>query len=406
MHHRLWLFGSTAAVALVLAGCATQTVEEMPLGQTTFAQYAAETKDWIAQKRHFVTDNQQQELDFHAPFEVFPEGKQPTKGILLIHGLGDSPWTFRDIAKQLASHGFLVRTVILPGHGTKPADMIKVKSADWERVVNEQMAILKKDVKDVWIGGFSTGGNLAYKYAENDPDVKGMVLFSPALQVRSGLIKLAPMVDFFITWLRSPNKQDEGVLPFKYSNAPMDAIVAFKDTMDDSNRLLREKPYDKPSIVMLTEHDSILDVQQLLRLFDTQLTNPDSKIIWYGSKPKDYTPSNKVEIYPDYLPEKKILSFSHMSLPFSPDNEWYGEHGKYRTCRNSMSKSDYEKCMTTDDLWYGAWGAGKISDKITARLTYNPYFSMQTGKILEVLNSGAGTHEPNQITEHVFPAEK
>jgi esterase/lipase len=128
----------------------------MPLGQSSFAQYAAETSDWMARNRHFVTENHAEELSFHTPFEVRPEG-EIRGAVLLVHGLGDSPWTFKDIAKRLAAEGYLVRTVILPGHGTKPADMIGVSDASWQRAVDEQMALLKKESGNVWIGGSNSG---------------------------------------------------------------------------------------------------------------------------------------------------------------------------------------------------------------------------------------------------------
>lgn len=69
----------------------------------------------------------------------------------MIHGLGDSPWTFTDLGKTLADQGYLVRTMLLPGHGTRPADMIGVTSEDWTKVVNEQVALLKKQYPKIWL---------------------------------------------------------------------------------------------------------------------------------------------------------------------------------------------------------------------------------------------------------------
>ena len=94
----------------------------------------------------------------------------------MIHGLGDSPWTFTDLGKTLADQGYLVRTMLLPGHGTRPADMIGVTSEDWTKVVNEQVALLKKQYPKIWLAGFSTGCNLALDYSEEHPDdVEGLL---------------------------------------------------------------------------------------------------------------------------------------------------------------------------------------------------------------------------------------
>lgn len=65
----------------------------------------------------------------------------------------------------------------------------------------------------------------------------------------------------------------------------MDAIVAFKHTMDTSNDYLIKNKITKPVIVMMSQHDSIINTQSLVKVFDNALTNPASKIIWYGKLP-------------------------------------------------------------------------------------------------------------------------
>lgn len=105
------------------------------------------------------------------------------------------------------------------------------------------------------------------------------------MQVRTSLIKLAPIADLFVTWLRAPDKKTAGDAPFKYNTVPMDAIVAFKHTMDTSNDYLTKNKITKPVIVMMSQHDSIINTQSLVKVFDKALTNPASKIIWYGKLP-------------------------------------------------------------------------------------------------------------------------
>ncbi len=396
------LYFTLTAALLVFTGCATKQPLETPLGQSSFEEYEAETRAWIAEKRHFVMKDHEKELDYHTPFEIYPNRK-PDKGILLIHGLGDSPWTYRDLAPKLAEQGFLVRTVLLPGHGTKPADMIGVTSEDWNRAVEEQVALLKKDVPNVWLGGFSTGGNFAYSYASKDQDIQGMILFSPALEIRTKLVGLVPIADLFIDWLRKPDKKTQGVLPFKYGTIPMDGLNAFKDTMDSADKALKEKKYDKPVLVMMSANDSIVDTQSLLKLFDKQLTNPNSKIIWYGELPKNIgSLSSKVIAKKTFLPDERIETFSHMALTYSPENEWYGRNGKYRYCVNRSVKGYYEKCMAAPEVWYGAYGTVD-GDKMFARLTYNPYFFSQLEEMAKVFNGASSKLAPNSILEKITP---
>jgi pimeloyl-ACP methyl ester carboxylesterase len=96
-------------------------------GHETFANSVSATKAWLEKYRVFLTLGAESEIRANLPFEIRP-AKNPrtgptgkTKGILLVHGLGDSPGTFVDLAQEFAARGFLVRTVLLPGHGTRPA---------------------------------------------------------------------------------------------------------------------------------------------------------------------------------------------------------------------------------------------------------------------------------------------
>lgn len=91
--------------------------------QASFNEYISETKNWLTQNRVFLSENIVNEVEVNAPYEMRPRNK-PQKGILLVHGLGDSPYSFTDISQTLKSEDILVRTILLPGHGSKPADLI------------------------------------------------------------------------------------------------------------------------------------------------------------------------------------------------------------------------------------------------------------------------------------------
>src|SRR4051794_18908145 len=67
----------------------------------------------------------------NSPFEWKPTRGEQKQGILLIHGLFDSPFMMRDIARHFLSRGFLVRTILLPGHGTVPGDLLNIERSEW-----------------------------------------------------------------------------------------------------------------------------------------------------------------------------------------------------------------------------------------------------------------------------------
>ncbi|WP_413652907.1 alpha/beta hydrolase [Pantoea sp. B65] len=369
---------------LTLSGCASRPSSLPPVGQATFSDYQRDTTRWVLQHRHFQSGNRQQELTWNTPQEWRPPGGKAAKGILLIHGLGDAPGSFSDIGPQLARQGFLVRTLLLPGHGTRPEDLIGVSIDDWRRVVNEQAAILQRDVAQVWLGGFSTGGNLALEYGIEHPQVAGLLLFSPAIKSNVSFDFVTPLLAVFTDWLREPRPGYPQQRATRYMMVPTNGFAQFYRTSASVQQLLSRNGYSKPTLMVLTEHDSVLATISFLSQFDSTFTHPDSRLIWYGNKPASPVLSSRVLIRPDRLPQQHISQFSHMSVLFAPDNPLYGEHGSDRICENGQTETDYQACRAGAPVWFSDWGY-RESGKIHARLTWNPYFSWQNQIMAQVI---------------------
>lgn len=369
----------------------------MPLGQSDFATYRTETLVWVEERRDYQTHNRADEIAWNAPREWQPTSP-PEKGILLVHGLGDSPWSFVDIAPVLARKGYLVRTVLLSGCGTKPSDMIGVRADDWRRVVAEQVAILQREVREVYLGGFSTGGNLVLEYAYAHPEIRALILFSPGIKSDEPLDFLAPLASLFTDWLMDPDSGFPRQEAMRYAIVPTDGFAQFYYTSASVRRLLRKNPFDRPVVIVLAEHDSVLDVNFILNLFDTAFTHPQSRLIWYGSPVAGF--SERVLFQPDALPEWRISTFSHMGMLFSPANEAYGVNGTHRICRNGQPEEDYEKCLVGEEIWYSDWGYVE-EGRTHARLTFNPYFDWQADVILRVLE-GAEEHRSTAPQSRAF----
>ena len=80
------------------------------------------------------------------------------------------------LRKNLLCSILALALLLLPGCGTMPEDMAAPTADDWRRVVNEQAAVLRRDLnqlepgtdgkpRPMWLGGFSTGCNLALEAA-------------------------------------------------------------------------------------------------------------------------------------------------------------------------------------------------------------------------------------------------
>lgn len=115
----------------------------------------------------------------------------PRIGVLMLHGMSDSPYSFRNMGQRLNDAGAWVIGLRLPGHGTAPSGLVEVKWEDMAAAVQLAAGHLNDKIgnKPLYILGYSNGGALAVHYAllsledSTMPQVKGLVLISPAIGV-------------------------------------------------------------------------------------------------------------------------------------------------------------------------------------------------------------------------------
>lgn len=360
---------------LLISGCvqvpdspAFKPSTKMPeYNQSSFEQYVRESRAWLAENRAFITEDKAREIDANAPFELKPEkASKKKKGILLVHGLGDSPYSFVDIAPMLAKQGFLVRVILLPGHGSKPADLIWPEMEDWMGAVKHHTRLLQSEVDEVWLGGFSTGGNLVTSLALEDESIKGLVLFSPGFVPKSKLVALAPVLARIQDWADIDPTDNFA----RYDSLAVNGAGEYYKTSKEVRNGLKKQAFDRPVLVAMSEGDSVIDPHGVVKLFEQRFTHPDSRLIWYGNDPG--SKDDRVEVLEARIPELRISSFSHMAALFAPENPYYGKGGEYRMCNNGQGDLEAE-CPTEENLWYSGWGY-REEGKIHARLTWNPYF--------------------------------
>ena len=115
----------------------------------------------------------------------------PRAGVLLLHGMSDSPYSLSSVGERLHAAGAWVIGLRLPGHGTAPSGLVEVRWEDMATAVRLAARHLHDKIgnKPLYILGYSNGGALAVHYAlvslENPtlPQVKALVLISPAIGV-------------------------------------------------------------------------------------------------------------------------------------------------------------------------------------------------------------------------------
>ncbi len=117
--------------------------------------------------------------------------ESPKAGVLLIHGMSDSPYSLRTIGERLHDGGAWVVGLRVPGHGTAPTGLVYATWEDMAAAVRIAARHLREHIGDrpLYIVGYSNGAALAAEHAlaslEDDevPRPAGLVLFSPMIGV-------------------------------------------------------------------------------------------------------------------------------------------------------------------------------------------------------------------------------
>jgi alpha-beta hydrolase superfamily lysophospholipase len=172
--------------------------------------------------------------DWNRSFVLEPEG--PPKGaVALLHGLTDSPYSMRQVARLYRDRGFVAVVPRLPGHGTVPAGLSKAQWEDWAaatRLAVREAMRRAGPGRPLHVVGYSNGGALAIKYALDAIEEPGLarparvVLISPMIGITemarfAGFAGLPAIFPPFAkaAWL--------GIVPefnpFKYNSFPVNA---------------------------------------------------------------------------------------------------------------------------------------------------------------------------------------
>jgi alpha-beta hydrolase superfamily lysophospholipase len=129
-------------------------------------------------------------VNWNRTFVLGPDA--PTGGVLLLHGLTDSPYSLRSIGEHLAERGLRVVGLRLPGHGTAPSGLLSFEIEDMQAAVRMAMRDLRAQLgpdKPIYMIGYSNGGALCVDYGlallegDDSPRPAGMVLISPAIAI-------------------------------------------------------------------------------------------------------------------------------------------------------------------------------------------------------------------------------
>lgn len=223
--------------------------------------------------------------------------RQPRAGVLMLHGLSDSPYSLHTLARRLHEQGCWVEGLRLPGHGTAPSGLTTATWQDWAAAMRLAVRDLKQRVgpdTPVYVTGYSTGAALAVEYAlarlegEDLPPVDGLVLISPAIGV-DPLAWLAIWQERLaevpglekLRWLNLLPEYD----PYKYNSFAVNAgIQIYRLTRVIDERITRLAAHGPvrgfpKTLVFQSVVDSTVSPLAVIRVFLGRLAPEDHELV-------------------------------------------------------------------------------------------------------------------------------
>lgn len=431
MSIRLFQYALSPIVVLLMLGCVSQqdiklSARHEVSGKNTrfdfkgdgFAEYLAHTRRMIESARASAGwKTGPSAIEMILPFQCSPDkpgicaasagreyspayggfredGGRYINGILLIHGVTDSPYLMRDLARYFSGRrGFLVRAILSPGHGTVPGDLLEVTHEDWTGAVQFGIRSFEGLVRNLYIAGYSNGGALAIQAALEGAPVKGLFLFSPVIEVTS-LARFANLHKVYSwafprgKWASIHRDRDQVKYESFANNAGYQVHL-----LSNRNREKWEKtPLKVPMFIAQSKNDTTVHSSAVKEFFDAH-DNPDNRMIWYTESESGGGNGKRIRkaAASDFSGRDgngAILGFSHIALPNHPLNPHYGINGRYRSCLHYVGGGEQETgklAICKNDNLFEADARAAYGEKdqvsggnIVRRLTYNPHFEGMT----------------------------
>jgi esterase/lipase len=317
-----------------------------------FARYVAWAREQIRtarQRAGLSGPDEQAIVDMRAPFEWEPDPVdcradpgRARRGILLIHGLTDSPFLMRDVGRHFEKRCFLVRAILLPGHGTVPGDLLDATYQEWVAATRYGIDGFANQVDDLYVAGFSTGGALAVYHALRPDElrhaIKALMLISPAIKVASPLVPLANWHKIY-SWAMPRGRWDGNLYDerdaAKYESFPKNGgDQVYLLTLDIADRL-RSRPLDTPVFIALSRDDGTVNSRATIEFFNAITpagTSSANALIAYTRSPDALGDQFPIRNRDSVWVGAGIVSSSHVAIPIRPDNPHYGREGTYKSC--------------------------------------------------------------------------
>ena len=394
-----------------------------------------------------AADPQRQRPNWNRSFELSVD--TPQGGVLLLHGMSDSPYSLRALGEMLNRNNYWVIGLRMPGHGTAPSGLTSITWEDMSLVVKLGMAHIASKVgeKPVHIIGYSTGAPLALDYALNAlegatmPEPASLVLISPAIGVSSAAVlakwtirlSLLPGMGRW-AWLNIQPEFD----PYKYNSFTSNAgyqvhrltrsvagrieakaaknseeglppILVFKSTVDATvstdavvDKLLKRLTPYRHELVLFDINRSASNYSLLIAdpapftnrlLADQTLPFSLTLITNQHQESSEVIARHKTPFSLEWSKTEMlnlawprgIMSLSHVALPFPPEDPLYGQFPPKKEGTLFLGQIALQ----------GERGLLKIPGDFMFRLRFNPFYSYLETRVVNWLNEARVPSTPS-----------
>lgn len=354
----------------------------------SFSDYIAHCRHHIEKRRQDLNTpaNAKRIIDANSPFELRPSQSKAKYGVLFIHGLFDSPFTFREIANLLHAQGILCRSILLPGHGTKPDDLLNVTYHDWLKAAKYGIESFEKEADQLFLVGYSTGAALSLYHALHYEHISGLVLLAPAIQIKPPVRALLTCHQI-ARWICIKNPwvcQVEEIDYTKYRSIALNPVAQVNSLAAVIQDKYQHAILPTPLLMILSADDETISSQAAMAFF-AQLKHERNRMLLYSSVKRNDKNKNIISRLSHY-PDKRIEHLSHVGMPYSSLNEHYGENGDYLYASHAneveVTFGAYNRIDENTHDWLLKVGMTK---KQRRPLTYNPDFHYMADTIKEFI---------------------
>ena len=226
-------------------------------------------------------------------------------GVLILHGLSDSPYLTRDLAKIFYDKGYYVLALRYQYHGTHPGEMNKLDWKDFIETAKFGSQMVKKKIENIpdakfFMAGYSTGAAVSLYYTAEEtlknselPMPDKLFWYSPAMGI-SPAAKFA-FLDIWLSkipyfhkfqWLDILPEYDSG----KYNSFPKNAAVQVDKVITQSKKAahhLLEKENGKfPPIYAYTSlEDATVNEWDLFQILG-EIQNDNGELVIFDANRK------------------------------------------------------------------------------------------------------------------------